>query len=561
MESSQSDPEETSIPMTAGRTMNTLKTPLISPSDEPDDAILESAIMTRPTSPKYLKAEDEAIRKAAYTGNVRCAGGSRPVSPQASGRVSPSEDTALSRDTPRSDDASIRQRASRLSLRERYQIDSLEDLTERLVHMDHYEEYVRWRDGYARWRMGGSRGARGEIQRTVSVEVIDCERALPLIVVPALDPESSTTAWFRAVYPDFASFMFKRTLAYWATVSFIEGSALFTIGCISILIEETRRREITSALTLSPCILGGLWFLLGSYLGYLQQLNWELRRNREISLPAKPTAYYMFPWKLPKSKGMVGWQGYLYGCVAFGVAQWCSLIHWQTSVQRKCWVYFPMTLGAIGFVVAGVCEVRENRDGAWTLVWWVSWANLIGSVLFLIGSALPLYDPISPSVLFASNLPFAIGSLIFFVFSAASMFLWKNDMFGLTLSRKLTSISVQHCRPLSSNTITVNVVYIMSATLCSINVCLSIEHSRGEVSLVRQVSNIINSSLLFLLVHLLLILTSVITALPKTEPYRTLMLAIRFLCLYMLVGVTATFICLLRSTGPLTPVMSFFGGG
>merc|ERR1719401_1364666 len=40
--------------------------------------------------------------------------------------------------------------------------DDLPDLTDRIVSLGLYEEYLRFRQGYLNWRQGRSRGARGE---------------------------------------------------------------------------------------------------------------------------------------------------------------------------------------------------------------------------------------------------------------------------------------------------------------------------------------------------------------------------------------------------------------
>lgn len=431
---------------------------------------------------------------------------------------------------------------SELSLRVRYGVDMMEDLTERLIHAGHYEEYVRWRDGYARWRMGHSRGARGELG---SIARPDEESQM---IGLTWNLEANTDAFFRNIYPTFRSFMFKRTLAYWAAVSFIEGSALFSIAFIASVIQGPSNSHLSHCLTDTPSVVGGIWFFFGSYLGYVQQLNWELG-------PKSPTAswYFVVPWKLPTTYGMVGWQAYLYGCGFFTIAQWMTFISWGSILAKQCAIYTPMAAGGVAFIVAGVCEVRENADERWTLVWYASWANLIGSVMFFVGAVVPMWDPESAQLLvYGCSLPFGIGSVIFFGASTASLVLWKNDMFGLTLSRRLNTVSAQHCRPLSGNTLAVNIVYIMCATVCSVNFLFAMA-SNAHLKIPDRVSHIVNASLLFLLVHLLLVLTSVITILPKEQPYRALMLTIRFLSVYMLAGSVSTFVWLVQSgNGPAT---------
>eukprot|EP00397_Hematodinium_sp_SG-2012_P016288 GEMP01016613.1.p1 GENE.GEMP01016613.1~~GEMP01016613.1.p1 ORF type:complete len:296 (+),score=47.52 GEMP01016613.1:743-1630(+) len=289
-----------------------------------------------------------------------------------------------------------------------------------------------------------------------------------------------------------------------------------------------------------PSMIGGSWFLIGSYLGYMQQINWELGPKTT----GGSTWYCVAPWNLPITYGTIGWQAYLFGALMFTVAQITSFVSWSTVLDEKLLVYVPMSAGGACFVIAGVCEVLENAEERGSLVWWASWANFIGSVLFFIGSALPIVNPHSRQLLlWGSSWPFLLGCIIFFGASVCSLFLWTNDMFGLTLSRKLNKVSTRHLRPLSSNTITSNVVYILSATISSANFCLSISGTLRQ-SKVAQVSHAINSCLLCVLVHLLLVLTSAITILPKEQPYRALMLTVRFLSGFLVVDVVSTFVSL-----------------
>eukprot|EP00397_Hematodinium_sp_SG-2012_P058829 GEMP01074799.1.p1 GENE.GEMP01074799.1~~GEMP01074799.1.p1 ORF type:complete len:315 (+),score=57.54 GEMP01074799.1:125-1069(+) len=218
-------------------------------------------------------------------------------------------------------------------------VESLEDLTDRLVHAGIYDEYMQWCDGYARWSMGDSSGARSK-QRSMSMLVCASSSGNGSSRVAESVSVENSVASFRPSSPKCRSFTFKRTLTYWTAVSFIEGSALFTAwyGFLSI---QGAHTAYSDSLMLSPSTFGVAWFLIGSYLGYLHQMNWELGPK----MGRCSTWYFAAPWKLPISRAMVCWQSYLAGTFMWIISEVTSFVNWDTVLEEQLFIYVPMGIG------------------------------------------------------------------------------------------------------------------------------------------------------------------------------------------------------------------------
>jgi len=399
-------------------------------------------------------------------------------------------------------------------------IHSLEDLTDRLIHAGVFEDYCRWRDNYMQWRRGSPTGARGELVNREVRSVADFTNCGDF----SREPEELFSLYF----PTFKSFMFKRTLAYWVGCFFLEGSLLFFVSSV-FLIDERFTPLFPITVTVIPNVLGSILFAFGSYFGFVQHLNEDSTLERK---------WFAWPHERPMCCGFLGWQAYFYGATLFLIGQLClAFMGLETRLGLRVLVWIPMTLGGTCFTIGSLCEIIENcNEHFQSLVVWASWISMIGSFSFFIGSAVPLIDPLSKKLLlYGSTWPFMIGVLAFTIDGILTLFMWKKDMFGLTLSRRLNQLSMAHMQPLSTNTILVNIVYIFSAVLSMVNFCMVIEIAGPRFC------EMLNSFIIILQVHFFLVLTSSITILPKKQPFRGIMIGVRFLSILLVINVVALF--------------------
>jgi len=495
---------------------------------------------------------------------------------------------------------------------------SLVDLTDRIIEAGMYDKYLEWRQGYARWRIGSPYGAQGEIAKVVKGDLkADIEKQPTHIEKkpPKGRPrfsDSYTLATqrrfsiardepqFAAFYPNYATFLSKRRIAYWSTVSLAEGAILYIFSYTFACAQQLGR--FPNSIIQVPAVVGAFWFIFCAYAGYLQQINIyhddndksddnsccaaakspqdvirpkpvtrsgagastttssssnKNKREEEFStqedmdklLGVIAFTRFLAPWKLSPSCGIIGSQALLLGTIifAFGVIASLDVLGMSTSwFLSECFIWVPCSIGGICFIIYGVCAVIENQEAEVKLVRFSAWLDLVSSILFAVGSMMPVIDPFDEDILFyGNNLPFLLGSIGFFIQSIIHLMFWRNDMPGMLLSRELNEVTKgatqQDRARLSNNTIIINIVYIICGGLCSTNACMMM----NLVPFTRSVSEFSSAMFILIFVHLLLYITSYVNELPKKEPFRSFMLAIRFLSLLLIIYEVTDFTTLL----------------
>eukprot|EP00462_Mataza_sp_D1_P006873 CAMPEP_0175122158 /NCGR_PEP_ID=MMETSP0087-20121206/1568_1 /TAXON_ID=136419 /ORGANISM="Unknown Unknown, Strain D1" /LENGTH=238 /DNA_ID=CAMNT_0016403779 /DNA_START=107 /DNA_END=820 /DNA_ORIENTATION=+ len=213
-------------------------------------------------------------------------------------------------------------------------------------------------------------------------------------------------------YPSWDSWSFRRTLAYWISVLYMEGSMLFIFGAAFSIAGTSNQ----TALVTIPYFVGGIAFLFGAIAGTL-----ELKDVCQVS------GVWLFkPSKMKEMSRSVSWHGiiatalYLFGAAAFHLN---TLLGFFTVSRAVEW--FPATVGSLCFVVGGVLEVLrndcftkfENSAGQW-----VSISNAVGGLLFLIAATTGINSGLSHQVmLWAVDFPYLIGSIAYLIGSIISV--------------------------------------------------------------------------------------------------------------------------------------------
>ena len=121
-------------------------------------------------------------------------------------------------------------------------------------------------------------------------------------------------------YPNWDTWHFRRTLSYWVSVMFLEGSLLFCIGGIfSMMPESLMTKGNTQALELTPYLVGGMAYTLGSYAGVLEVLNVRNKDDGLADYCFKGTKHY---WDMRNYLGwepIAGYFAYMFGAVLYDV--------------------------------------------------------------------------------------------------------------------------------------------------------------------------------------------------------------------------------------------------
>ena len=100
-------------------------------------------------------------------------------------------------------------------------------------------------------------------RRSVNGDMVQRSQSLPL-----MSPSEQFQHW----YPDWGTWKFRRTLAYWISIMYCEGSLLFTWGG-AFSLTEIKDESVRKALIDVPYLVGGVCFTLGGYAGVLELIN------------------------------------------------------------------------------------------------------------------------------------------------------------------------------------------------------------------------------------------------------------------------------------------------
>lgn len=324
-----------------------------------------------------------------------------------------------------------------------------------------------YRDGYRAWRLGRSSGA-----TETSVGLLGCHPAARRDVAIELAENSATYPSLTPAERDTPRYWWRYTVSYWVSCTFMIGSVLFVVGSGFDFFDHSYvdLNPIRMSATVQwPYFAGGLFFLSGSYLGYFSAIN----LGRREDLPARyflfvPPTYFCRLWRRAASRtsaespplwspqgasafldiqpeawhSFFGYTAYMFGAASFQLGILFDMLGMEDPDKLHIYTSWPAAVGGALFVTGAAFAVDVNESwrpsGALhDIAWWVSNANMIGSILFLQAGVFSI-DGTMPNFV---KLPYLIGSLLFLVGATLELFMWRVELHGLSFVRAINKVT------------------------------------------------------------------------------------------------------------------------
>jgi hypothetical protein len=214
-----------------------------------------------------------------------------------------------------------------------------------------------------------------------------------------------------------------RQLNWWIGIVFAVGSLLFLLGSVFSLAPALARQWSLNATTINGIFfVGSIPFTTAAYLQLLQAAN-----AGEFSPYGKPAPrrVTLFGWR-PRDIGWLSCALQFPGTVLFNVNTFDAMLPGLDWLQQDLAIWGPDFAGSVLFLASGYLAFVETNHAhfAWrpsSISWWVTFANLLGCVGFMISAFFafvpprsPSFDAITISVIFTliGAVGFLIGSLL-----------------------------------------------------------------------------------------------------------------------------------------------------
>jgi len=250
---------------------------------------------------------------------------------------------------------------------------------------------------------------------------------------------------------------FKSTVAFWAAVYFVIGSALFVIGSIALYPGVCPDVGYVRAWVDYPFMVGAWCFTAGNYAVYFQVIN-RLSSHGASDNSAVNHVHstrWLIPERADVSLGYWACVFNLIGSLFYNfntMGMYEPLEGYKKTPAGYNLVYVMSgSVGSACFILAAILEGEYNqwRKCSWqtlTTNWPVlmSCFSLIGGVLFFVGYISDLNHFVEEADTRARTIelvatPFTIGSLFFLASSWMMQVMWKARMFGLGFAKELTN--------------------------------------------------------------------------------------------------------------------------
>lgn len=322
------------------------------------------------------------------------------------------------------------------------------------------------------------------------------------------------------------------TLAYWFAVLLTEGSIVFILTTACSVFRHFSSDEgidkIPLTVTTWPNVPGTIWFALASYAGFLHEINYSNDRSKTMR-------WWVLPWHENCTSGMKRWQVLITGCLFFclGIALGCIFVDEQSKGLLIALVWAPCVVGGICFVVSAVWGCLDHW-GQGKFMWFCCFIDVFSAVMFLVGSAAPVFDPTNEHlIIYGSVIPFFAGCVGYLITGICSLAMWKWDTYGFLnidcdeYRQRILDISrgKKVERKMSLNTIVTAIIYIVASSIATANLCMAFELKQK----LETIQESVDAGLAFIVVHLLLIMTSMQPNLPKQQPFKGIMITVRFM--------------------------------
>lgn len=359
----------------------------------------------------------------------------------------------------------------------------------------------------------------------------------------------AASAW-KTWYPSWDAWKFQRTLTYWISVMYLEGSILFLIGATWSLTDLCHNHhEAELALVQTAYLAGGVCFTVGSYAGLVEVMNVKEDGTRVLLWPVGAR------WKRLRLEGSINWKAllgyssYLFGAILYNVNTISGYFK-LTDLEDTMLVGLTSLFGALAFTAGAILECITNKiwlmhlsDGAW----WVSVANLIGSLGYTVaGFSMTVKVEGTQNVDWLVNAPYLVGSAGFMIGGIATMWLWKSEQYGLGFLPEMNTVGLREepaedefvlsmaseygCGRASPYQIPFLTMYLFNAAGSMLLVGISLFLIKDDLGY-----ELYESILNFLLSHGVMLLGSVVHHVPTARPHNWLLVYMRIvLAMYTL---------------------------
>jgi len=344
-------------------------------------------------------------------------------------------------------------------------------------------------------------------------------------------------------YPTWDAWKFQRTMAYWISIMYLEGAVLWIVGAAYTMSSLSERGMLYErALVWVPYLMGNVAFMIGAYAGVIEVINIpNTNRDRKTSYFISSKHELRILIDLVGWKPIFGYISYFIGALCFNVEAIFSL---SLTPSAKLLVWTPATLGALGFFAGACLEGHHNR--IWEVndrvLFCLCTSNAVGSFFFFLAGVSGFF--VVGSHKWLVGFPYAVGSVLLAVGALCSLWLWKNEQYGLSFLPELNMKRREAADP-EENVMDMHaeygcgradawqlpwlVMYIINAasSVVQIGIVTVLNNYGNLVAIASAVFN-------FLLSHGILVLASVVHHVPTAQPHRCLLIYMRL----VMTGVT-----------------------
>lgn len=190
-----------------------------------------------------------------------------------------------------------------------------------------------------------------------------------------------------------------RQLNWWIGVIFSLGSTLFVLGSLLFLVPTLAQGWGFEANDINWVFFAGsLPFTAAAYLQLFQAAN-----ARGITKKAAPPdRTRILGWR-PRDLGWLGCALQLIGTLLFNLNTFDALIPGLNWMQQDLAIWVPDFVGSLLFLASGYFAFAEGCHSEWawqpkSLSWWVTFANLLGCVAFMISAFFAFVLPRQPEL-------------------------------------------------------------------------------------------------------------------------------------------------------------------
>lgn len=184
-------------------------------------------------------------------------------------------------------------------------------------------------------------------------------------------------------------------LNWWIAIVFVLGASLFMLGCLFILAPALAEVFSLGANAINAVFFAGsIPFTTAAYLQLYQAAN----AGDFVPLgQSDPKPIVLFGW-FPHRIGWLSCALQFLGTLLFNVNTFDAMIPGLTWFQQDLEIWIPNVIGSILFLASGYLAFVETSHAhfAWkpaSLSWWVTFANLLGCVAFMISAVFAFVPP------------------------------------------------------------------------------------------------------------------------------------------------------------------------